>query len=112
MDKLVTYRQFVRQILTEYVQPSPLANDEIETQFIFDTERDHYQLADIGWDKGRRVFGVVIHVDIKDGKIWLQYNGTEEHIAERLVEMGVPSCDIVLGFHSEFKRKFSKYAVG
>ena len=28
-------------------------------------ERDHYQLADIGWDRGRRVFGVLIHIDIK-----------------------------------------------
>jgi hypothetical protein len=110
MDKLATYRQFIRRILTEYAQPNSLVND-LETQLIFDTERDHYQLADIGWDKGRRVFGVLIHIDIKDGKIWLQYNGTEEHIAERLVEMGVPTCDIVLGFHSEFKRQFSKYAV-
>jgi XisI protein len=111
MDKLATYRQFIRQILTEYAQPNSLVND-LKTQLIFDTERDHYQLADIGWDKGRRVFGVSIHIDIKDGKIWLQYNGTEEHIAEKLVEMGVPTHDIVLGFHSEFKRQFSKYAVG
>ena len=110
MDKLVTYRRLIRQILTECAQPSPFA-DDTETQFIFDTERDHYQLTDIGWDRGRRVFGVLLHIDVKDGKIWLQYNGTEEHIAERLVEMGVPAHDIVLGFHSEFKRQFSKYAV-
>jgi hypothetical protein len=110
MDKLATYRQFIRQMLTEYAQPNSLVND-LKNQLIFDTEREHYQLADIGWDKGRRVFGVLIHIDIKDGKIWLQYNGTEEHIAERLVEMGVPTHDIVLGFHSEFKRQFSKYAV-
>ncbi len=110
MNKLVTYRRFICQILTEYAQPSSIAED-LETQFIFDMERDHYQLADIGWDKGRRVFGVLIHIDITDGKIWLQYNGTEAHIAERLVEMGVPAHDIVLGFHSEFKRQFSKYAI-
>jgi XisI protein len=54
---------------------------------------------------------VLINIDIKDGKIWLQYNGTETPIAERLVEMGVPAHDIVLGFHSEFKRQFSKYAM-
>jgi XisI protein len=110
MDKLVTYRRFIVKILTEYAQPSS-SGEDLETQFIFDTERDHYQLADIGWDKGRRVFGVLIHIDIKDGKIWLQYNGTETPIAERLVEMGVPAHDIVLGFHSEFKRQFSKYAM-
>ena len=54
----------------------------------------------------------VIHFDIEDGKIWIQYNGTEDHLAERLVEMGVPDSDIVLGFHSAFKRQFTHYAVG
>lgn len=47
MNKLVTYRRFICQILTEYAQPSSIAED-LETQFIFDMERDHYQLADIG----------------------------------------------------------------
>ncbi|WP_460200716.1 element excision factor XisI family protein [Scytonema sp. NUACC21] len=45
------------------------------------------------------------------GKIWIQYNGTEEALAERLVELGVPRSDIVLGFHSPFKRQFTSYAV-
>jgi hypothetical protein len=52
-----------------------------------------------------------MHFDIEDGKIWIQYNGTEESIAERLVQMGVPNSDIVLGFHSPFKRQFTPYAV-
>ncbi len=47
-----------------------------------------------------------MHFDITDGKIWIQYNGTEESIAERLVEMGVSTTD------SEFKRQFTPYAVG
>jgi hypothetical protein len=53
-----------------------------------------------------------MHFDIQDGKIWIQYNGTEDSVAERLVEMGVPPSDIVLGFHSSFKRQFTRYAVG
>ena len=32
-------------------------------------------------------------------------------IADELVEMGVPKDDIVLGFHSPFKRQFTEYAV-
>ncbi|MDJ1184839.1 element excision factor XisI family protein [Roseofilum sp. BLCC_M143] len=51
-----------------------------------------------------------MHFSIENGKIWIQYNGTEESVAERLVEMGVPPTDIVIGFHSEFKRKFTDYA--
>ncbi|MCL1475838.1 XisI protein [Argonema antarcticum] len=111
MDKLEQYRQFVKQILTEHTQIAT-TSDTVKAELIFDSERDHYQLAYVGWQGDKRVFGLVMHFDIQDGKIWIQYNGTEDSIAERLVEMGVHTSDIVLGFHSSFKRQFSGYAVG
>src|SRR4028118_160615 len=30
--------------------------------------------ADLAWDGLRRVYGCVMHLDIKDGKIWIQQN--------------------------------------
>ena len=36
---------------------------------------------------------------------------TDVDFAEELVEMGVSKTDIVLGFHSPFKRQFTEYAV-
>ncbi len=99
MDKLEQYRQFVKQILTEHAQIAT-TTDTVKAELIFDSEHDHYQLAYVGWQGDQ------------DGKIWIQYNGTEDSIAERLVEMGVPNSDIVLGFHSAFKRQFTSYAVG
>jgi XisI protein len=110
MDKLAQYRQFVKQILTEHAQIST-TTDTVKAELIFDSEHDHYQLAYVGWQGDRRVFGPVMHFDIEGGKIWIQYNGTEDSVAERLVEMGVPTSDIVLGFHSTFKRQFTRYAV-
>lgn len=111
MDKIEQYRQFIKQILTEHVQ-TETNSETVKAELIFDSENDHYQLAYVGWQGEKRVFGPVIHFDIQDGKIWIQYNGTEDHLAERLVEMGVPDSDIVLGFHSAFKRQFTHYAVG
>jgi hypothetical protein len=111
MDKLEQYRQFVKQVLTEHAQIST-TTDTVKAELIFDNEHDHYQLAYVGWQGDKRVFGPVMHFDIQDGKIWIQYNGTEDSVAERLVEMGVPTSDIVLGFHSSFKRQFTRYAVG
>ncbi|WP_413167466.1 XisI protein [Capilliphycus salinus ALCB114379] len=111
MDKVEQYRQFIQQILTEHAQIAT-PTDTVKAELIFDTERDHYQLAYVGWQGDKRVFGPVMHFDIQEGKIWIQYNGTEDLVAERLVEMGVPTTDIVLGFHSAFKRQFSRYAVG
>ena len=52
-----------------------------------------------------------MHFDIQNTKIWIQYNGTEELVAETLVELGVPPSDIVIGFYSPFKRQFTNYAV-
>jgi hypothetical protein len=52
----------------------------------------------------------VIHVDIKDGKIWIQCDFTEEGVANELVELGVPKTDIVLGFRSPYVRQFTDFA--
>jgi len=110
MDKLDSYRNAVKQVLTGHADIF-MDVGEVEAQLIFDETHDHYQLNYVGWRGYERVFGPVLHLDIKNGKVWLQYNGTEDAIAQRLVERGVPSSDIVLGFHSEFKRQFTQYAV-
>ncbi|MGB3534591.1 MAG: element excision factor XisI family protein [Microcoleaceae cyanobacterium] len=54
----------------------------------------------------------MLHLDIINGKIYIQQNNTEQDIAPILVEFGVPKEDIVIGFHSPFKRQFTEYAVG
>jgi len=110
MDKVECYRQFIKQILTDHAEIAA-TSDTVKAQLIFDSEHDHYQLSYVGWQGDIRVFGPVMHFDIQEGKIWIQYNGTEESIAERLLEMGVPNSDIVIGFHSPFKRQFTPYAV-
>ncbi|MBD2447704.1 XisI protein [Nostoc sp. FACHB-152] len=110
MDKIEHYRQLIKQIITEHAQLSS-NSDTVKSELIIDRENDHYQLAYVGWQGDKRVFGPVMHFDIQNGKIWIQYNGTEESVAERLVKLGVPHSDIVIGFHSPFKRQFTAYAV-
>jgi hypothetical protein len=110
MAKLDSYRETVQKLLQSYAAFSH-DDREIDTELILDTTRDHYQLVHVGWQNDRRVYGCVLHLDIKDGKIWLQHNGTEDDIPAELVEMGIPKTDIVVGFHSPFKRQFTEYAV-
>ena len=110
MAKLDQYREMVQKLLQDYAAFSR-DDQEVETELIFDTTRDHYQLVHIGWQGERRIYGCILHLNIKDGKIWLQHNGTENDIAAELVEMGIPKSDIVIGFHSPFKRQFTEYAV-
>jgi 5-formyltetrahydrofolate cyclo-ligase len=110
MDKIERYRQIIKQILTEHAQNSS-DPDTVKSQLIFDNENNHYQLAYVGWQGEKRVFAPVMHFDIQNEKIWIQYNGTEEIVPDRLVELGVPSSDIVIGFYSPFKRQLTSYAV-
>lgn len=108
------YRQYIRQLLAERAQraSSPKNAQEYEVQTVFDAERDHYQLLYVGWRAHQRDFGCLLHIDIKDGKIWIQHDGTEEGLANRLVEMGVPKQDIVLAFHEPEVRQFTDFGTG
>jgi hypothetical protein len=104
------YLQLVQDLLHE-CSNIRANNKEVEAEAIFDTQRDRYQVVHVGWSNKRRVYVCVLHLDIKDGKIWIQHDGTEGGIALELVERGVPKHDIVLGFHSPFKRQFTEFAV-
>ncbi len=87
-------------------------DNRIQAEIIFDTERDRYQLVYVGWRDSKRVYGVVLHVDIIDGKIWVQQDGTEVGIANKLVELGVSKQDIVLGIDPPKMRQYTDFAVG
>ncbi len=108
MDTIERYRQIIEEILTEYAH-IPYAYGNIQRQTIFDRTNDHYLLLSVGWDT-RRVHGCVVHVDIIDGKFWIQRDGTEYSIARDLEDRGIPRSHIVLAFRSSAIRKHTAYA--
>jgi XisI protein len=111
MDRTDRYRLIVRRTIEEYGSYKP-SNGQIDPEIVIDRERDHYEVMHIGWDGPRRVHGSIVHLDIRDGKVWVQYDGTSRPIAEALVEAGIPREDIVLGFHPAEIRHHTDYAVG
>jgi hypothetical protein len=111
MDKRARYRDIVRRIVKQYAGYKP-ANGQIDTETIIDPERDHYEVMYIGWDGPRRVHGSVIHLDIIEGKIWIQHDGTNWPVADELVEAGVPREDIVLAFQPAKVRPLTGFGVG
>jgi hypothetical protein len=78
---------------------------------VFDRDRDRYLLIDVGWDGKRRVHGCIVHIDIIDGKLWIQRDGTEQGIALDLEQAGIPKEHIVLGFREPELRQYTGYAV-
>lgn len=110
MDKLENYRNVIERILNEYAA-IPFAYGEIDSEAVFDRAKDRYLLMTVGWENERRVHSCLVHVDIIDGKFWIQRDGTEDGIAAELENAGVSKSDIVLAFHEPELRKFTDYAV-
>lgn len=109
MDTQTQYRNHLQTLMKQRAQRA--WDDQIQAQTIFDPENDHYQLVYVGWRNAKRVYGVILHADIVNGKIWIQQDGTEEGLANQLVELGVPPQDIVLAFDPPKMRQYSGFAV-
>lgn len=94
MDKLEQYSQYIQTILAKHAKSKPNRLD-VDSELIFDTIHNHYQLMRVGWDGLSRVYHTVMHFNIKNNKIWIQQNMTDVDLAQELISMGVPAEDIV-----------------
>ena len=52
-----------------------------------------------------------MHIRIKNQKIYIEDDWTEEGIANELLTEGIPKSDIVLAFHDPETRKLTEFAV-
>jgi hypothetical protein len=114
MDKLARYRQVVEEVVRLYHSyRSVNQGPGVEDQVLIDHENGHYQLLSVGWEGMKYVYACPLHLDIKDGKIWIQrdFIDVEGGIAGELLERGVPKEDIVLAFHAPYKRPYTGFAV-
>lgn len=111
MDSLNSnYQEIIEKVLSDYA--NFLGDDErVQNELVFDRTRDRYLLVETGWENGRRTYGTLLHLDIINGKIWIQQDGTEQGIANELVALGVPKDRIVLGFKSLQRRQITEFAV-
>ena len=110
MDTLDNYRLIIKEVLIPYTQ-IPYSYGVIECKTVFDKENDSYLLITIGWDGAKRIHGCLVHLDIIDGKIWVQRDDTEDGVTYELEAAGIPKDKIVLGFHPQNVRQHTGYAV-
>jgi hypothetical protein len=97
-------------VLTPYTERR-YADAEIANEAVFDRDNDRYLIVSVGWQGPRRIQHCLIHLDLIDGKVWIQRDGTEDGIAYELEEGGIPKSDIVLAFHPADVRPHTGYAV-
>jgi squalene cyclase len=99
MDRLNEYRQIVVRYLEDF------AKNDANAQLVFDRDRDRYIVLHNEWRGDRRIYGCAIQLDIIDDRVWIQINNTEIYVDRELIDLGVDSKDIILGFRSPNIRK-------
>jgi XisI protein len=109
MDPLNDDRAIIRRILLPYADIR-YAYGDIHNEVVFDDANARYLVMSQGRMGKKRVHGCLIHVEIIDGKIWIQRDGTEDGVADELVEAGIPKSRIVLGFWDPEARKLGDFA--
>ncbi len=102
MDKLERYRKIVKEIV-EYYGNLQSSVGAVETYAICDEKTDNYLVLDVGWLAFGRQHAIPLHLRLKDAKIWIEWDGTGQEVAQQLIDAGVPENDIVAGF-----RKFTE----
>ena len=114
MDKIKTYQKIVKKGLKEYASwlaespPEPI----FEVALAFDDDHGQYILREVGWTKKSWIRETPLHITLRNGKIWIEEDWTEEGIATYLLEQGVPNDDIVLGFQPPDMRPYTEFAAG
>lgn len=109
-SNLTAYRAAIQQVFNSYIEFLGETED-IQLERVSDQQNDRYLLVEIGWQNGRRIYGILLHIDIIDHKLWIQQDGTEEGIADELVALGIPKHQIVLAFKPTDRRRFTEFAI-
>ena len=110
MDTISKYQQITEKIIGDYAQLR-YSYSQIERKTGFDREKNHYLLMILGVEGHKMVHGCIVHLEIKDDKIWIHRDGTEDGMAGELLAAGVPKDKIVLGFYTPEKREITDFAV-
>jgi len=112
MDRLAQYRQIIREVMSEYAEflngpPQP----KYDVALAMDDENGQYVLRRVGWSEKERYQYTDIHLILRNGKIWIEEDMTEDGITDELLAKGVTPEDIVLGFQPPYIRAHTDFAL-
>jgi hypothetical protein len=106
-EKLNRYKRICRQIVERHAA-MPSEPTSVESLAVCDSESGNYLLMDIGWYPKERAHYVVVHLRVKGGKVWVEYDGVEYGIAKDLIEAGIPEEDVVWPSNERDRRRFTE----
>jgi hypothetical protein len=101
--------EVIENVLTECVRR--YATDDARMITIFDRERGHFLVVEEGWLGTTRLYNPFVHVERREGRVWVQHDFTNHGIANDLVAAGIPKERIVLAYKAPSLRYDAEYAV-
>jgi len=111
MERINFLRESVIQAMAEYADYLAGSNlPQVEYQLLTDEKHDKYQLLAVGWEDKDRIYYIIFHADIINGKVWIQEDNTEDGFANLLLEKGVEKQEIVLAYYPEYHRQYTEFA--
>jgi hypothetical protein len=113
MDKLNQYKGIVKNIIADIMQQQEEDTpNNLTLQNISDDTNGQYLVYNNSWLKERRNYGCFLHLEVRsNGRIWIHHDGTDLIIAEKLLNLGIPQHDIVLGYRAPIVRPDTGFAV-
>jgi XisI protein len=115
MDKSTEHIKILKEIFDEYQSLMKRASSNIDQKvspiFIVDELQGIFAWLDFGWTKQGRTKSINVFVRLKDGKIHIEEDWTEEGIGTILLERGVSPKDIVIEFHPPEMRQYTEFAI-
>lgn len=109
-NSLSAYRETIERTLTDIANDIP-QDSRSPHKTVFDRNTDSYGLIEVGWDDDQRVHQFIIHIEIINGKVWIQADHTDLNITRELEHAGIPKQAIVLGFKPPAVRPYTEYAI-
>jgi len=110
MDSLERLRAAIATVFAAWGKLPRIGNDW-RVAVVMDRERDEYVLLDVDQTGDKLHSRPLAHLEIRDGKIWIVTDNTEEGIATELLREGVEKREIVLGFYPPSVREMGEFAV-
>ena len=110
MEKIAHYQQIIKSILNDYIATMQSNLDE-EIYLVEDPYKMNYLIYHNAWKHSSRNYGCILHIRIKNEKIYIEYDGTDEGFGDVFAEAGIPNTEIVLAFHAPAKRSYTGFAV-
>ncbi len=77
----------------------------------FDETHDYYLWMSVDSVNQKRINNTHVHIRIKNERVYIEEDWTEEGIATQLLRERVPKEDIVLAFHDPESHKFTEFAI-